>query len=286
MAGELSDEDTLRVQKENCIFCKIIKGDIPSRKVFEDDTLVAVLDINPATKGHLLVMPKEHYPILPVIPPEVFRRTFRVTKYLIKGLRDGMIATGTTLFIANGAVAGQQSPHFLFHLIPRDTGDGLSNFSIPEDKGADGEKLTPALQANIAAIMRQYLQREGMLQAEVHVEAPRPKPVTHPHEEMLAPESEQDAADPHTSKSAEFPLQKKTLAESIMENGELRNLIMEHPDKVKELTKSNEDFAQLFSGINIDKLSQKLKEIEPGKKQKSSAKPTKSADLDAISRMF
>ena len=64
----MSPEQIAEMQKQQCIFCKIIKGDIPGKKVFQDDFVEAILDINPAAKGHTLVMPKEHYPILPVIP--------------------------------------------------------------------------------------------------------------------------------------------------------------------------------------------------------------------------
>jgi galactose-1-phosphate uridylyltransferase len=65
--AEMSQEEMLEQQKANCIFCKIVKGEIPSKKVYEDDMMLAILDINPAVKGHILVLPKEHYPIMPLI---------------------------------------------------------------------------------------------------------------------------------------------------------------------------------------------------------------------------
>lgn len=274
MADEPSPEDIAHVQKENCIFCKIIKGEIPSRKVFEDDILIAILDINPAGKGHTIVMPKEHYPILPVIPPDIFKHTFKTTKYLMRAVREGMVATGTTVFIANGAVAGQQSPHFLFHIIPRDEGDGLTNFSLPEGKGGDGGKLTPALQANVAGVMRQYLQREGLLKAEVKV--------ARTEEEVKAATDEEQPPLP----AAPSGEKKRTLAETIMENEVLRELIIKEPEKVKALAKENADFRDLFHGINIDKLSEKLKEIDRGRAKKPEKRPEVKPDLDQISRIL
>ena len=174
----MSPEEISRLQKENCIFCKIVKGEIPSRKVYEDEKMLAILDINPAAKGHMLVLPKEHYPILPVIPPDVFKHLFRTTKYLVAAVKKGMVAPQVTVFIANGAVAGQQSPHFLFHIIPNEGVDfPIPKGNVPKEEAA---KLTPALRANVGAIMKNYLQREGKLVGEA-----KPKAVPSPIEPDL-----------------------------------------------------------------------------------------------------
>src|SRR3989338_5246011 len=115
---QLSPEQqkAIDAQKAQCPFCKIVKGEIPSKKVYEDDQLLAILDINPAVKGHLLVMPKEHYPIMPLIPPQEFSHFFTTVQKIVSGLQSAMLSEGVTLFIANGWVAGQQSQHFMLHL--------------------------------------------------------------------------------------------------------------------------------------------------------------------------
>lgn len=127
---QLSPEQqkAIDAQKAQCPFCKIVKGEIPSKKVYEDDQLLAILDINPAAKGHLLVMPKEHYPIMPLIPQPIFEHLFTRTKQLSAAMKEGMLLFGNTLFIANGYAAGQQSSHFMLHLIPREAPDGLEFF--------------------------------------------------------------------------------------------------------------------------------------------------------------
>ncbi|MBN2094744.1 MAG: HIT domain-containing protein [Candidatus Aenigmarchaeota archaeon] len=112
-----------------CPFCKIVSGEIPSRKVYEDDLFVGVLDINPKAPGHTLLMPKEHYPILPMVPVETFARLFTVAKNLGGASARATGAPNLDIFIANGAVAGQQSQHFMVHLIPSPEGGG---FRVPE----------------------------------------------------------------------------------------------------------------------------------------------------------
>lgn len=119
----MSPEELQQLQKQQCIFCQIISGKIPSKKVYEDAFCLAVLDINPAAKGHILLLPKEHYAIMPQVPEKVLGHLSIVSKNLSQVLLKILHAEGTTLFIANGAAAGQRAQHFLLHLIPRKTGD-------------------------------------------------------------------------------------------------------------------------------------------------------------------
>ena len=79
---ELTEEQQKQVeeQKKNCPFCQIIADKIPSKKVYEDDLVVALLDIHPAAKGHVLLLPKEHYPIAPLIPKETQQHMFKIAK--------------------------------------------------------------------------------------------------------------------------------------------------------------------------------------------------------------
>jgi diadenosine tetraphosphate (Ap4A) HIT family hydrolase len=105
-------------QKEHCPFCKIIRGEIAAQKVYEDDLFLCVLDINPGTEGHTLLVPKEHYPIMPLIPPETLSKMATLTAQLCGALRKAIVTGKVQAFIANGGAAGQQSSHFLIHILP------------------------------------------------------------------------------------------------------------------------------------------------------------------------
>jgi histidine triad (HIT) family protein len=121
----MSPEELQQFQKQQCIFCQIISGKIPSKKVYEDDTCIVILDINPAAKGHLLIIPKEHYVIMPQVPDNELGNMFSVAKSLSQTLLKSLKVDGTNVFVANGPAAGQRSQHFILHLIPRSNGDGL-----------------------------------------------------------------------------------------------------------------------------------------------------------------
>ena len=119
----MSPEELLELQKQQCIFCQIVSGKIPSKKVYEDTLCLAILDINPAAKGHILLLPKEHYAIMPQVPEKVLRHLSIVTKNLSQVQLKVLRSDGTTVFIANGAAAGQRAQHFMLHIFPRKGGD-------------------------------------------------------------------------------------------------------------------------------------------------------------------
>ena len=127
---QMSPEELKAFQKQQCIFCQIVAGKVSSRKVYEDNICIAILDINPANPGHLLVLPKEHYPIMPLIPEEELKHIGKVVKHISHCLLKTMKADGTSIFIANGIAAGQRAQHFMIHIIPRKQGDGI-NLEIP-----------------------------------------------------------------------------------------------------------------------------------------------------------
>jgi len=108
----------------DCIFCKIVKGEIPSKTYYEDDLCLVTLDIQPGTVGHSLVIPKKHVHILnndKELAAHLFQVASKVSKILLKVFRSD----GTTTLLRSGAVAGQRIPHVSVHIIPRKTGDGL-----------------------------------------------------------------------------------------------------------------------------------------------------------------
>ena len=109
----------------NCIFCKIASGEIPSATLYEDYEFRVILDLNPAAKGHALVLPKEHYANLFEIPEDVLGRAAGVAKKVAAKLREGLHASGLNLLQNNGTSAGQTVFHFHMHLIPRYDNDAL-----------------------------------------------------------------------------------------------------------------------------------------------------------------
>jgi len=121
----MSPEEIAQLQKQQCIFCQIIQGKVPAKKVYEDDICVAVLDINPAIKGHLLLLPKEHFAIMPQVPEKVIGHLFLVAREFSHSFLKVMGATGSNIWIANGPAAGQKAQHFMIHVIPRKDKDGL-----------------------------------------------------------------------------------------------------------------------------------------------------------------
>lgn len=110
-----------------CIFCKIIKKEIPSDIVYEDDKVIAFLDIHPVNKGHTLVLPKEHNENLFDIPERVLDATMRIVKKIATALNR--YSDGVNLWQNNGKASGQLVDHIHFHIVPRFNGDGLRHWS-------------------------------------------------------------------------------------------------------------------------------------------------------------
>ncbi len=139
-------------QSKHCPFCRIIRGEIKGEQVYDDRFLKGILDINPVAKGHTLLVPKKHYPILPFMPNDEFVHMFRLMPRFARAVMDAMLASGLNIMISNGAAAGQQSPHFLLHMIPREKNDWLTNFSF--DNGIIGKTEDYALyHHNLPAMM-------------------------------------------------------------------------------------------------------------------------------------
>ena len=108
----------------NCVFCKIAEGEIPSATLYEDDLFRVILDLSPATKGHALIVPKDHYANIYEMPDEIAAKTFCLAKKMAAKMTDGLKCDGFNIVQNNGAAAGQTVFHFHMHLIPRYDGDG------------------------------------------------------------------------------------------------------------------------------------------------------------------
>lgn len=125
----------------NCIFCKIVAGTIPALRVFEDDGMLAFLDIGPLAEGHLLVVPKDHYVRLEDVPPDKMAAVARHFPRLVRAVTAATSAEGCNLLLNNKRVAGQEVPHVHWHVIPRVAADGLG-FRWKSSKYAPGRGET------------------------------------------------------------------------------------------------------------------------------------------------
>jgi histidine triad (HIT) family protein len=117
----------------SCIFCKIIAGEIPASKIYEDEKCLAFLDISPVTNGHVLLIPKEHFVSMPETPDDLVAYLFVKTKELMIKIKKAMRADYISL-----SVVGTDVPHLHIHLIPRNYNDGLADF-WPTKKYGEGE---------------------------------------------------------------------------------------------------------------------------------------------------
>lgn len=112
------------MRKEDCIFCKIANGEIPSKSLYEDDDFKVILDLGPATKGHALILPKDHYANLYELPENAAAEAMKLAKTMAAKMTEKLHADGFNLVQNNGEAAGQTVMHFHLHLIPRYENDG------------------------------------------------------------------------------------------------------------------------------------------------------------------
>ncbi len=109
----------------DCIFCKIVAGEIPSAKVYEDDNCLAFLDIGPLADGHVLIVPKEHYEQITDMPPEQVAALTQPIPQIAQAVIKATGAAGFNILQNNGQVSGQEVMHVHVHIIPRAEADGL-----------------------------------------------------------------------------------------------------------------------------------------------------------------
>jgi len=108
-----------------CIFCKIVAGEIPSLRIYEDDSVFAFLDIGPLADGHLLVIPKEHHERMDSASPDLIAAVARTLPMLSKAVMSAVGVDACNILLNVGRTAGQEVLHMHFHIIPRTSGDGL-----------------------------------------------------------------------------------------------------------------------------------------------------------------
>jgi histidine triad (HIT) family protein len=112
--------------KEDCIFCKIANGDIPSNTIYENSEFKVIMDIAPASKGHVLVIPKEHFDNIYDIDAETAGKLFQLVTVVARALKEVLNCDGMNVLQNNGLIAGQTVFHFHMHLIPRYEGDTVT----------------------------------------------------------------------------------------------------------------------------------------------------------------
>ncbi len=136
---------------DSCIFCRIVRGELPCTKVYEDDHVLAFMDIGPVIKGHTLVIPKAHHDPLPALPVELLARVISVVQRIAAAQLAALGADGVNVHQSNGAAAGQLVPHVHFHVIPRFATDGhrwnwaAKQYESPAEMQELGRRLAAAL---------------------------------------------------------------------------------------------------------------------------------------------
>lgn len=125
---------------DNCIFCSIIKGDIPSFKIYEDNDFLAFLDIAPGTKGHTLIIPKVHAATLEELPDDKAAKILVLAKKIVKAMKEVHGFTNYNIIQNNGKLAGQTVDHYHMHIIPRYSVEEVGLWTPHEDDSSVNEE--------------------------------------------------------------------------------------------------------------------------------------------------
>lgn len=148
MASIFAEREVLVMLDDNCIFCKIAAGEIPSETVYEDEQFRAILDLGPASAGHTLILPKAHFKDVTEISDEYAANVLKVAAKLGKAMKKGLGCEGFNLVQNNGEAAGQTVFHLHVHLIPRMKDDNI-DIKWAQGECADGEKIAEKIKANL-----------------------------------------------------------------------------------------------------------------------------------------
>ena len=136
---------------ENCIFCKIANGEIPSATLYEDDEFRVILDLGPASKGHALILPKSHAANIYELPDETAGKAMILAKHMAAKMTDALKCDGFNIVQNNGEIAGQTVFHFHMHLIPRYQGDTVGITWTPgELSDQDKEEILSKVRAQLS----------------------------------------------------------------------------------------------------------------------------------------
>lgn len=114
------------MKKDDCIFCKLANGVIPTNSLYEDDVVKVIFDAGPASSGHVLILPKEHFDNVYALDDDTAAHVFQVAVKVAKALKEGLNLEGLNIVQNNGEIAGQTVFHFHMHIIPRYKGDTVN----------------------------------------------------------------------------------------------------------------------------------------------------------------
>ena len=135
---------------ENCIFCRIANGEIPSATVYEDENFRAILDLNPASKGHTIILPKEHYKDVCELDEAVAEKVLPVSAKIGNAMKKSLGCTGFNLVQNNGESAGQTVFHFHMHVIPRyEEGPEMVTWTPNQSKPDDLQQIAAQIRDNL-----------------------------------------------------------------------------------------------------------------------------------------
>ena len=137
---------------KDCVFCKIVRGELPCDLIYDDELVLAFLDIAPLAPGHTLIIPKEHHTSVTTLPAEPSARLMQMAPVLGSALMRATGAGGFNLLLSNGTVAGQVVPHVHMHIIPRSPDDGivLPTRTVGHGSEADKEEMLQKVRARLA----------------------------------------------------------------------------------------------------------------------------------------
>lgn len=267
---ELSAEQKAAIeeQKQYCPFCKIVKGEIPVSKVYEDKTFIAILDINPATPGHTLLIPKEHYPVMPFLPEKERDALATILPQLGAAMQRATLTRGAEYFIANGAAAGQQTSHFLIHLFARDG----PKFAVQHAPHERGKTLRAALSARYASPKEQLgaiLSANEELR-QLIVEKPREFAAQLPSAPDLAKlfsgidvtELSEQLSESHTPRAAH--MEDEAFLRFLTRKDKLRELLLGDHDALTTAIEAQPKLKTFFDGASIGVVAERYKKLSQG----------------------
>lgn len=136
--------------EEECLFCKIVNGEIPSKEVYSDGDFLAFLDINPRNPGHTLVIPRRHYSTILEMPDNEVGNLLKIVKKIAIAVKKGTNADGISICQSNGRAAGQVIPHVHFHVIPRFLNEGPPGL----ESMLPAKRLTPEIMNKLSETIK------------------------------------------------------------------------------------------------------------------------------------
>lgn len=139
------------MREDNCIFCKLAAGEIPSNTLYEDDDFRVIMDISPAVKGHAIVLPKQHMKDLLTVEKDTAAKALFIVSKAANAIKEALGCDGINILQNNGEAAGQTIFHLHFHILPRFQDDG---FAIPWKPLSYGEGEAEAIAAKIRAALQ------------------------------------------------------------------------------------------------------------------------------------